>query len=137
MLFLELFDLASPNECYERRESVVPQQALALSNSSLSLSMARLLAKRLMQDARVAANDPAFVVAAFEQVLGRPPTTEEQARCERFLREQTELLKNPAKLTAFPPDPASVTPPSTDSAQRARENLVHVLFNHNDFITVR
>jgi hypothetical protein len=135
--FLELFDQASPNECYERRESVVPQQALALSNSSLALSMARLLAKRLMQDAKVAASDTAFVAAAFEQVLCRAPTAEEQTRCERFLREQTELLKNPAKLTPFPADGAGVTPPSADPAQRARENLIHVLFNHNDFVTIR
>ena len=27
--------------------------------------------------------------------------------------------------------------PSNDPAQRARENLVHVLLNHNDFVTVR
>jgi hypothetical protein len=28
-------------------------------------------------------------------------------------------------------------PPSADPAQRARENLVQVLFNHNDFVTIR
>jgi hypothetical protein len=40
-------------------------------------------------------------------------------------------------LTAFPLGPDSVVLPASDAAQRARENLVHVLFNHNDFVTIR
>src|SRR5215470_100000 len=79
MMFLDQFDPASPTECYERRESVVPQQALALNNSALALSQSRLLAKRLAAEAGAAG----FVTAAFEQVLGRAPTAEERARCER------------------------------------------------------
>ncbi len=135
MMFLDQFDPASPTECYERRESVVPQQALALNNSPLALSQSRLLAKRL--SASKAGEGPsAFVTAAFEQVLGRTPTAEEQARCERFLTEQAALLKEPAKLTPFPASPVGVVAPSADPVQRAREDLVHVLFNHNDFITI-
>jgi hypothetical protein len=132
MLFLQLFDLASPNECYERRESVIPQQALTLSNSVLALSQARLAARALP-----APDDAAFVNAAFEQVLGRSPTREEQARCEHFLRDQRELLQNASKLTPFPADGSAAVPPSPDPAMRARENLVHVLINHNDFVTIR
>ena len=75
--------------------------------------------------------------AAFENVLGRPPTAAEQERCERFLRQQAELVRQPGKLTPFPASPDAVTPPSPDPAQRARENLIQVLFNHNDFVTVR
>ena len=41
MSFLDQFDAASPTECYERRESVVPQQALALHNSALALNVSR------------------------------------------------------------------------------------------------
>lgn len=134
MLFLDQFDPASPTECYERRESVVPQQALALHNSALVLGQSRLLAKRLTEGAPAA---PAFVVAAFEQVLGRAPTAEEKDRCDRFLQEQAVLLKDSAKLNAFPPGPDAVAAPSADPAQRARENLVLVLFNHNDFVTIR
>ncbi len=140
MPFLDQFDAPSPSECYERRESVVPQQALALSNSALSLTQARLLAKRLAEALRPepgGLSASAFVGAAFAQVLSRAPTAEERTRCERFLREQEALLKEPAKLSAFPPAPTAVTPPAADAAQRARENLVHVLFNHNDFVTVR
>ncbi len=132
MLFLDLFDLASPNECYERRESVVPQQALALTNSVLALNQARLLARSLP-----ASNDAEFVKAAFEQVLGRLPAREEQARCEQFLRDQNTLLRNGGKLTPFPADGSVAVPPSADPAGRARENLVHVLVNHNDFVTIR
>jgi hypothetical protein len=136
MQFLEQFDAASPSECYERRESIVPQQALSLSNSPLALAQARLLAQRLSTSADGRTAD-GFITAAFEQVLGRAPTGEERARCERFLCEQTALLQEPAKLTAFPLGPESVVPPAADAAQRARENLVHVLFNHNDFVTIR
>ena len=131
---MDLFDLASSNECYERRESVVPQQALALSNSVLALNQARLTARRL--DAPKA-SDAAFLTAAFEQVLGRTPTREEAARCERFLRDQRELLLEPGKLTPLPADGPAALAPSADAATRARENLVHVLINHNDFITIR
>jgi hypothetical protein len=134
MQFLDQFDPASPSECYERRESVLPQQALALNNSALALNQARLLAKNLTE---TAPTQEAFVMATFEQVLGRPPTSEERARCVRFLQEQAELLKQPGKLAPFPPSPAPVTPPAADPMQHAREDLVQVLFNHNDFVTIR
>src|SRR5207248_2350486 len=35
MEFLKLFDAAAVTECYQRKESVQPQQALALANSAL------------------------------------------------------------------------------------------------------
>src|SRR5207249_1645452 len=41
MEFLLIFDAASVNECYRRAESVVPQQALAMANSSLVLAQSR------------------------------------------------------------------------------------------------
>ncbi len=132
MSFLDQFDAASPVECYERRESVVPQQALALHNSSLALNTSREIAKQLTK----VTDAPAFVTAAFERVLGRAPTADELKRCEQFLRDAAALYAKPDKLTPFPPG-AAVTPPSTDPAQRAREDLVHVLLNHNDFVTVR
>jgi hypothetical protein len=134
MLFLEQFDAPSPSECFERSVSVIPQQALALMNSALALTQARHLAARLSERA---AGPAEFVTAAFETVLGRAPTAAERARCERFLREQADLLRTPGKLTPFPPGGDSVPPPSADPARRARENLVQVLFNHNDFVTIR
>jgi hypothetical protein len=106
--FLRLFDAANVNECYERSESIIPQQALALANSSLVKAQARSLAARL---GRCATSDEAFIDASFLTILGRNPTTAEQAECGPFLRDG-----EPGK---------------------AREGLVHVLFNHNDFITIR
>jgi hypothetical protein len=134
MRFLDQFDAASPVECFERRESVLPQQALALANSALVLNQSRLLAGRLTREAPAAG---AFVIAAFEQVLGRPPTAAERVRCERFLREQAALVRDPARLTPFPPGPAAILPPAADPGQRAREGLLQVLFNHNDFVSIR
>jgi hypothetical protein len=130
MTFLQLFDAASPNECYRRQHSVVPQQALALANSPLALAQARVLAGKLKDERD-------FITAAFESVLSRPPTDAERATCEAFLKDQSSRLAEPAKLTAFSKGEAPSAGPSKDPAQRARENLVHVLLNHNDFVTVR
>src|SRR5262249_40133517 len=82
MEFLLLFDVASVNECYRRVESVIPQQALALANSTLSQAQARLLGRKLAKQA----DDPrAFIRLGFEEVLGSLPETQEQNECERYL----------------------------------------------------
>jgi len=79
MQFLKLFDAPGVTECYQRRESIVPQQALALANSPLSEAMAKELAKSISGDGE------AFVTAAFERVLARRPTTDERKECIAFL----------------------------------------------------
>lgn len=107
--FLQIFDGPSVTECYERKPSVLPQQALALANSELALREARALAKELTTP-----NAPVFVKNAFERILSRPPTTTESVECLRFLATGDE-----------------------DSLPRRYENLILVLFNHNDFVTVR
>ena len=48
--FLRLFDSPNVLSCYRRTDSVMPQQALALANSSLCLEQARLLAGKLEKD---------------------------------------------------------------------------------------
>jgi hypothetical protein len=136
MEFLALFDAAGVNECYRRSESIVPQQALALANSPLAQAQSRLLARSL--SARIGTADAeAFVRAGFEQVLSRLPTTQESALCVQFLREQTALLTESKTRTASTGALASPVPPSADPGERARENLIHVLMNHNDFVTIR
>jgi hypothetical protein len=136
MEFLTLFDAASVTECYRRSESLVPQQALALANSSLALEQSRLLAHSL--SLKIGTNDAAvFVKAGFEQVLSRPPTAEETAVCVRFLHGQAALLASGKKLTASDGAPVSRVSAAADPALRARENLIHVLMNHNDFVTIR
>jgi hypothetical protein len=138
MQFLVLFDAANVNECYRRSESVIPQQALAIANSSLSLNQARLLARQLSESAgHAAADNRAFIARAYEQVLSRGPSAEELQLCERFLAGQSNRLAEPDKLTLFSADKKADIAPASDPQQRARENLVHVLLNHNDFVTIR
>jgi hypothetical protein len=136
--FLETFDAASVNECYRRCESVVPQQALALANSDTSLNQARLLAKKLCDAATQAPqHDDAFIQLAFKQILGRDPSAAELGECRGFLASQAELLSSSDKLTFIAGGGKASVQPSPDPIQRARENLTLVLFNHNDFVTIR
>jgi hypothetical protein len=79
----------------------------------------------------------AFVKAGFENVLGRFPTAAELATCEQFLKGQALLLTDKKKLTSFNAGPPSTVPPAPEPQLRARENLVHVLLNHNEFVTIR
>jgi Protein of unknown function (DUF1553)/Protein of unknown function (DUF1549) len=109
MEFLKLFDSATVTECYQRKESVQPQQALALANSELTRTHASIIAKAL-----TGRDDTAFIMAAFERVLSRAPTENEIAECATYLKGRA----------------------SNDRA-RARESLVHVLLNHHEFVTVR
>ncbi len=131
---LQAFDAASPIECFARTESIVPQQALAMANGQLSFSISRILAGQLTS---AGTTGTAFVRAAFERLLGRPPSIEEVRESASYLGAQTALYQDPAKLTAFTSGPEALVKPSADPAQRARESLVHVLLNHNDFVTVR
>lgn len=124
MMFLDLFDAPNPCDAYRRTVAVLPQQALALSNSELVLRLARLLAAKIAKDAK---DDTSFVTAAFEQILARSPKPIESDAARKFLKQQTSLFesnKNDLK-------------PNESPAMRARENLVQALFNHTDFITVR
>jgi len=135
MSFLTIFDAPSPGECYRRIPTVMPQQALAMSNSGLALSAARALAARLSNETE--ADDAAFITTAYEQVLARPATPEERDACVLFLNEQSNRLADRSKLKAFDSGAAAAVKPSADPRQRARENLVHVLLNHNDFVSIR
>jgi hypothetical protein len=136
--FLELFDGPSVNECYRRGESIVPQQALALENSELALEQSRRLAGQLsMESASGPLPDDKFVVEAFEKTLGRQPSPVEVEECLKFLKSQSGALRAADKLTPLVGGPKAALAPSGDPVQRARENLVHVLYNHNDFVTIR
>ena len=68
---------------------------------------------RKLAAALAGGDDAAFVRGAFLRVLARPPTAEEAAACVAHL--------------------AAAAGPR----ERARANLVLVLFNHNDFVTIR
>jgi hypothetical protein len=118
---LEMFDAPDPCDCYRRSESLVPQQALALTNSALIAEQSKAVATKLGS----AGSDDAFIVAAFEQVLSRPPTGEETKTCQEFLTKQVALYR------------AAGAKPVSDPQLRARTSLVRALFNHNDFVTIR
>lgn len=77
--FLSMFDDADFLACYRRAESIMPQQALALSNSKLALEMAGKIA------ARIGGEGDAFSSNAFETVLCRAPDGDELAACRDFL----------------------------------------------------
>jgi hypothetical protein len=132
MEFLEIFDGPSVTECYERRPSIIPQQALALINSDLTLTQARLLARRLA--AKTGSDSAMFIRQAFEHTLSRPPSATELAECTTFLDEQTARHASAKRQAANETDGRL---PSSEPAVRARENLVHVLMNHHEFVTIR
>jgi hypothetical protein len=125
--FLRIFDGPTVTECYERRPSVIPQQALALGNSEIAFRQAGRLATRLSAEVssgiRPDQADADFIRRAYERILGRSAKSAEMILCRDFLRSH-QANSNPA------PDPIQ-------SRQRRRENLVLVLLNHNDFVTVR
>lgn len=116
--FLQIFDGPAVTECYERRPSVMPQQALALNNSELAVKQARVLAARLAKESD--GDHARLVELAFRRILARRPTDAERQSCVEF----------------FGPAPVSANLAEKNFA-RAAENLVLVLFNHNDFVTVR
>lgn len=120
--FLQIFDGPNVVECYERKKTVQPHQALALANSELTFTHARRLADELAAQAQ---SPEGFVEAAFLRVLSRRPTSDELKLCAGFLSEQGAWLKAERADSRTPPE------------QRARQNLVMTLFNHNDFVTVR
>jgi len=115
--FAEIFDAPNPTECYRRSQTIVPQQALALANSKLSQDRSRALARRLAINlpADSAGAEVGFVIAAYEQILTRQPTQQELGACRDFLAKQS----------------------GSSDPNAARVSLIHVLFNHNDFVTIR
>ncbi len=140
MTFLSTFDSANPVECYQRAESISPQQSLAMSNSPLTLAQSRILAGKLSEQLPADNSEEtatSFIGLAFRHVLLRDPTAEERSECLAFVKQQSERLAAGSALTSFSGGTANPVKPSADALRRARENLVHVLMNHNDFVTIR
>ncbi len=124
----ELFDAPDALECYRRTRSVVPQQALALTNSDLVHQMSAAIVREweggLKGDVPESneAHVRQFIVAMFERILTRPPTDAESRLCLETYSKQRDFA---AQTNA------------AEAATRARESLVRALLNHNDFITIR
>jgi hypothetical protein len=103
--------------------------------------MSRLLAADLSKQVGTSTepvSQQKFIQHGFLHILSRQPTAEEAAACLAFLSQNAQLLSKPDSLKAFPAGKEEPTvAASTDIHQRARENLIHVLFNHNEFVTIR
>ncbi|MFP6887966.1 MAG: DUF1553 domain-containing protein [Opitutales bacterium] len=119
--FLKIFNDADHLLCYRRSESIVPQQALAMSNSKLTIEMAGIIAERISQASPKGDHD-ALIKRAFETILGRSPDKQEIRECRTFFDELSDLLSK-GKATL--------------STTRINTRLVHALLNHNDFISIR
>ena len=111
-LFLNTFDEAGVKECYLREQSIVPQQALAMTNSPLIRESAPKIAALLASP-----NDAAFVRQAFVVLLG-------------ISASDAEVAASAGALEAWRKLPSS-TP------ENARGNFIKALINHNDFVTLR
>lgn len=129
--FGQLFDAADATDCYRRTRTVIPQQALALTNSQLVHTVSRHIATQLsaaIPDSDRSA-DVKYVSAVFTTLLSRKPTPAEQQVCLNFLRRAST-------------DEASTDEASTDEADddfplRLRIGLVRAVLNHNDFVAIR
>lgn len=108
---LSRFDNADILACYRRSNSIVPQQALALSNSAISIRMSKRVYALFYEEKE----EREFSAEVFQHILCQTPSGEELDACVAFI--------------------ASLQPASTQAESRIR--LVHALFNHNDFINIR
>ncbi len=131
MPFLELFDAPDANECYRRTTSVVPQQALALTNNDWLLTLSQTLATRLWENAKTSAAhdvDREFITSAFEQILTRLPSAQEERISAAFLQKQAELFARAGS--------AASSTEAVAGPVKARRDFIHALFSHHDFVTI-
>ena len=108
-------------ECYQRKESILPQQALALANSELTLRQragCSARSDRRPAPTRRASSRPRSSACCRAR---RPPRSWRSAR-----RSCTSSRVDGRRRIA-----------DAGHRPRARENLVHVLLNHHDFVTMR
>ena len=123
--FVALFDAPDANDCYRRTSSIIPQQALALTNSKLVQDRSTPLARIIESQCGAQFTSRQFITAAHEHILSQKPSEAEMIDCEAFLRLQEDTIRQQGvKERRAQPESA------------ARESLVRVLLNHNDFLTV-
>jgi hypothetical protein len=115
--FLTSFDEALVKECYRRDQSILPQQALALTNSALIHDASRRIAKQLSNGT----DDAAFVRDAFQLILSIN-ASEAEVKASLKAMDRWRKLNPKAK---------------DDTTDPARAYVIWALFNHNDFVTLR
>lgn len=109
--FAELFDPPDPTECFRRTATIIPQQALAMSNSEIVHAACGDVVRRIGVDQP----DNEFIRAAFLSILSRLPEEDERRLALQFVSNSS----------------------GDDDQTSRRASLVRVLFNHNDFLTIR
>lgn len=140
-LFLTTFDEALVKECYRREQSIVPQQALALTNSGLILDAAPQITDQIAsccigvpageflkvdgaageRAGEPTAADTAFARMAFAILLGRFPDQGELAAVQQATLDWRQSTDGAA---------------AGDPLRFARTQLVWVLLNHHEFVSV-
>ncbi len=118
---LSAFDDANVLDCYRRGESIVPQQALALENSTLAMDMVERITKRF-QESNPTFSDREFARHAFVAILALEPNEAEQKWIDQIMTKMRSLASDRN---------------STQATAQARVGLIRGLINHNDFITIR
>ena len=113
--FLSVFDEALVTACYRREASIVPQQALALSNSSIALDACERIAERLTLGTY--ASDDQLIATAFQFILGIEASEDEIIAAREALDQWRAVEGMPT--------------------EKAVAQLVWVLINHNDFVVLR
>ena len=121
-----MFDAPSIEECYRRDETIVPQQALALTNSGVALARA------------------AEIAAAIDKEVGESDTPRPSLRgsrpssgCWAELRRTCEQAECAGGLDRLRSVFAAENQAGPVPHRKARAALVHVLVNHNDFVSIR
>jgi hypothetical protein len=160
----QLFDGPDAMECYRRTRSIIPQQALALTNSDwVHQVSAAIVATWQRDDEKLAGSVPGsdaevldvanarFIDAMFERILNRGPSAEERAICLDAIRVSSAAPASStdsadpavpagggdAETVAEEAEPAALDGPLADRLRKGRESLVRALLNHNDMITIR
>ena len=115
----------------------MPQQALALANSELvAAPQARGSGPRARGGAS-ARPDGVRPRPPSSSILARPPTREEMRAWRRVSStERRGALDARSRRCAAGGADGDRRSPRPTPRSRARENLVHVLLNHNDFVTI-
>lgn len=123
----QLFDGPDPTDCYRRTRTIIPQQALALTNSPLIHQVATTLHDQIQQQLLTDSTPANYIIVAFKSILNRSPSPAELAYCQDFLTSTTiPTTSTSNNLIGQPP----VT-------SNRHVSLLRVLFNHNDFVTIR
>jgi hypothetical protein len=126
----ELFDGPDALDCYRRTRTIIPQQALAMTNSDLVHRMSAALVDNWANgQANEAPSEEMseterFVSVMFERILSREPTAAERQLCVAAFETQQSTAKQLNVDEAM-------------SKRKAQESIVRALFSHNDFVTIR